>query len=72
MPILIDPDGIRRRRWLLLGIRRLLRSMWEHPQYTIPDSIALAQGYAPRAPILKPDDERSESPDSSPSSTLEP
>jgi tRNA A-37 threonylcarbamoyl transferase component Bud32 len=65
MPVLIDPDGIRRRRWLALGIRRLLRSMQEHPQYTIPDSLALAQGYAPRARMFKPEDEHSESPDSS-------
>lgn len=46
-PILIDVDGIRGRRWPALGIRRLLRSMREHPQYSVADSLALCQGYAP-------------------------
>jgi hypothetical protein len=46
-PVLIDPDGIRRRQWIALGIERLLRSMRKHPQYTPADSLALCQGYAP-------------------------
>ena len=46
-PVLIDPDGIRRRKWVALGIERLLRSMKNHPQYTPADSLALCQGYAP-------------------------
>lgn len=48
-PILIDADGVRQRRWTALGIKRLLRSMKEHPQYTAADSLALCQGYAPYA-----------------------
>ena len=54
-PVIIDPDSIRRRRWSALGIRRLLRSMREHPQYTPDDSLALCQGYAPRACFIAPD-----------------
>jgi tRNA A-37 threonylcarbamoyl transferase component Bud32 len=49
-PILVDVDGIRFRRWAALGISRLLRSMRDHPQYTVADSLALCQGYAPFAP----------------------
>ena len=45
--MLIDIDGIRQRRWVALGIRRLLKSMHKHPQYTPADSLALCQGYAP-------------------------
>ena len=30
-----------------LGIERLLRAMRDHPQYTVADSLALCQGYAP-------------------------
>jgi tRNA A-37 threonylcarbamoyl transferase component Bud32 len=50
-PVLVDVDGIRHRRWIALGLERLLRSMREHPQYTPPDSLALCQGYAPFAHI---------------------
>ena len=46
-PVLIDIDGVRQRRWVALGIRRLLKSMQKHPQYTPADSLALCQGYAP-------------------------
>ncbi len=46
-PILIDVDGIRNRRWHALGISRLLRSMEEHPLYSVADSLALCQGYSP-------------------------
>jgi tRNA A-37 threonylcarbamoyl transferase component Bud32 len=48
-PVMIDPDAVRFRRWLALGIRRLLRSMKEHEQYTVADSLSLCQGYAPYA-----------------------
>jgi tRNA A-37 threonylcarbamoyl transferase component Bud32 len=50
-PVLIDVDGIRRRRWVALGIQRLLKSMHENSQYTPRDSLALCQGYAPYAPM---------------------
>jgi len=50
-PVIIDADGIRKRRWTALGIRRLLRSMKGNPQYTPADSLALCQGYAPFAPM---------------------
>jgi tRNA A-37 threonylcarbamoyl transferase component Bud32 len=51
-PIMIDVDGIRARRWVALGIERLLRSMREHAQYTPADSLALCQGYAPFSPTM--------------------
>jgi tRNA A-37 threonylcarbamoyl transferase component Bud32 len=55
--IMVDIEGIRRRRWVALGIQRLLKSMLRHPQYTPADSLALCQGYAPRAPLaLSPPD----------------
>lgn len=46
-PVLVDVDGIRFRRWRALGIERLLRAMRDHPQYSVADSLALCQGYAP-------------------------
>lgn len=46
-PVMIDPDAVRFRRWAALGIQRLLRSMKEHPQYTVADSLSLCLGYAP-------------------------
>ena len=46
-PVLVDIDGVRQRRWVALGIQRLLKSMRSHPQYTPDDSLALCQGYAP-------------------------
>jgi tRNA A-37 threonylcarbamoyl transferase component Bud32 len=46
-PVLVDVDGIRFRRWAALGISRLLRSMRDHPQYSVEDSLALCRGYAP-------------------------
>jgi tRNA A-37 threonylcarbamoyl transferase component Bud32 len=52
-PVLIDVDGVRQRRWIALGIRRLLRSMQDHRQYTVADSLALCQGYAPYARMLR-------------------
>jgi tRNA A-37 threonylcarbamoyl transferase component Bud32 len=48
-PVMIDVDGIRHRRWIALGIKRLLRSMKDHSQYSVEDSLALCQGYAPYA-----------------------
>jgi len=50
-PILVDVDGIRSRRWIALGIERLLRSMRDHPQYTPADSLSLCRGYAPYSPL---------------------
>jgi tRNA A-37 threonylcarbamoyl transferase component Bud32 len=50
-PVLIDVDGVRERRWIALGIRRLLRSLRDHRQYTPADSLALCQGYAPYSRI---------------------
>jgi len=55
-PVLIDIDGIRRRRWTALGIRRLLRSMREHRQYTPADSLALCRGYAPFSATVRPEE----------------
>lgn len=51
IPVIIDVDGVRRLNvWLVAwGIRRLLRAMKQHPQYTPADSLALCQGYAPFA-----------------------
>ena len=51
-PVLIDVDGIRNRRWPALGIDRLLRSMRGNKQYTVADSLALCQGYAPFSPSM--------------------
>lgn len=52
-PVLIDIDGIRQRRWVALGIRRLLRSLQQNNQYSAVDSLALCQGYAPRARLYR-------------------
>jgi tRNA A-37 threonylcarbamoyl transferase component Bud32 len=54
-PVLIDIDGIRRRRWIALGIQRLLRSMKENPQYSPADSRSLCRGYAPFARLDAPE-----------------
>jgi tRNA A-37 threonylcarbamoyl transferase component Bud32 len=54
-PVLIDIDGIRRRRWIALGIERLLRSMKENPKYTPQDSLSLCSGYAPFARLTVPE-----------------
>jgi len=56
LPVMIDLFGIRtmiftRVTW---GVRRLLRAMREHPQYTPADSLALCSGYAPFSPIDDP------------------
>lgn len=53
-PILIDVDGIRHRQWHALGIRRLLRSMTDHPQYDTQDSFHLCRGYAPFSKLQSP------------------
>ena len=50
-PVMVDMDGIRRRRWVGLGIERLLRAMKQHPQYAPADSLAICQGYAPFSPM---------------------
>ena len=52
-PILVDVDGIRRRKWVALGIQRLLKSLKEHPEYTPADSLSLCQGYAPLAQFVR-------------------
>jgi tRNA A-37 threonylcarbamoyl transferase component Bud32 len=52
-PVLIDTDGIRRRRWDLLGLHRLLRSMHENPQYDPLDSLSLCRGYSPFSPLAE-------------------
>jgi len=49
MPIMIDVDGVRYRRWVGLGIDRLLRAMQGNPSYTPEDSLWLCRGYAPRS-----------------------
>lgn len=51
LPVLIDPYGIRVMTAFrqLIGLRRMLRSMKEHPQYTPQDSLHLCLGYAPFA-----------------------
>jgi hypothetical protein len=54
-PVLIDIDGIRRRRWIALGIQRLLRSMKENPHYSPQDSLSLCRGYAPFARLNDPE-----------------
>jgi tRNA A-37 threonylcarbamoyl transferase component Bud32 len=60
-PVLVDMDGIRRRRWqVAAGIERLLRAMKRHAQYNNADSLALCQGYAPFAPMQLEQPEESE------------
>ncbi|HEY7090213.1 MAG TPA: lipopolysaccharide kinase InaA family protein [Tepidisphaeraceae bacterium] len=51
LPVMIDPYGIRPLTFFLqlMGIRRLLRAMKLHPEYTPADSLALCQGFAPFA-----------------------
>lgn len=68
-PVLIDIDGIRQRRWVALGIERLLKSMRNHPQYTPEDSLALCQGYAPFTRIRH--EPESTVPETSPASASE-
>ena len=68
-PVLIDVDGVRWRRWIALGIRRLLRSMRDHPQYTPADSLSLCCGYAPYSRIaLEPEPNAAHNPEPSPPS----
>jgi Lipopolysaccharide kinase (Kdo/WaaP) family len=52
-PVMLDLDGVRHYRWKSAGILRLLRAMKQHPQYTPTDSLALCQGYAPRAAVIR-------------------
>ena len=58
--MLVDIDGIRQRRWVALGIERLLKSMRNHPQYTPGDSLALCQGYAPWSRMVREEVESGE------------
>ena len=63
-PVLVDMDGIRARRWSVgAGIERLLKAMRRHPQYTVADSLALCQGYAPYAPLQQEQLGESDAPD---------
>lgn len=55
-PVLIDVDGVRRRRWVALGVQRLLRSLRERRQYSPADSLSLCKGYAPYARISREDE----------------
>lgn len=64
-PVLIDIDGIRQRRWVALGIQRLLKSLRTHPQYTPADSLALCQGYAPFTRMARETTEPADGTDSS-------
>lgn len=50
-PVMVDVDGVRHYRWDGTGIKRLLRAMKQHAQYTPQDSRWLCQGYAPFARI---------------------
>ena len=52
-PVLIDVDGIRRWPKRESAPQRLLRSLRDHPQYTPADSLALCQGYAPHAKMIR-------------------
>lgn len=56
-PVMIDVDGIRRRRWIALGIQRLLRSLVDRKQYNKEDSRNLCLGYAPRTRLEDPQPE---------------
>lgn len=49
VPLLIDVDGVRNNWGVGEGMRRLLLSMRQHPQYRPADSLALCRGYAPGA-----------------------
>lgn len=53
VPVVIDVDGVGRFNGDPDAIRRLLRSLKDHPQYTVADSLALCQGYAPYARMLR-------------------
>lgn len=54
-PIMLDPYGVRSLNFFLRawGIRRLLRAMKQHPQYTPTDSLWLCRGYAPSAHLAQ-------------------
>jgi tRNA A-37 threonylcarbamoyl transferase component Bud32 len=49
VPVMIDLFGIRRLTFgrEAFGIRRLLRALRDHPQYTPADSLALCKGFSP-------------------------
>jgi hypothetical protein len=50
-PVMLDAYGVRRLTSFLQlrGLRRLLRAMRQHPQYTPADSLEICRGFAPRA-----------------------
>ena len=53
LPLLVDVDGIRNHWGVGEGMRRLLLSMMDRPQYTPRDSLILCRGYAPFAPMTQ-------------------
>lgn len=61
-PMAIDVDGIRRIRWIALGIQRLLRGMRDNVQYTPADSLSLCLGYAPFAELHQDEPDEGEEP----------
>lgn len=62
LPIIIDVDGVRplTNGLVSFGVRRLLRALRQHPQFTPVDSLAVCQGYAPFARGLIRESESSE------------
>lgn len=70
-PVMVDVDGIRKMPSQAFGLRRLLRSMQDHPQYSPDDSLQLCRGYAPYAPLaaerlIPPSEPRGDEPQPSP------
>jgi hypothetical protein len=53
-PVMVDIDGIRHRNSPARGLKRLLRSLLQHSQYTPSDSLALCRGYAPFSVVAMP------------------
>lgn len=57
-PVMVDAYGIR--KWniflALFGLRRLLRAMKQHPQYTPDDSRNICLGFSPFAPLRTDED----------------
>jgi hypothetical protein len=50
-PVMLDAYGVRKLTSFLQlrGLKRLLRAMRQHPQYTPADSLEICRGFAPRA-----------------------
>jgi tRNA A-37 threonylcarbamoyl transferase component Bud32 len=63
VPVVIDVDGVRDAGASTAPIQRLLRSMKDHPQYTPADSLALCQGYAPYARMMRETAKEADVPD---------